>query len=309
MSDEYTKSINILKNNISYSKLKNELKSLPKDLQISTMTICFMFNTNLNIMNISKYLKLDKNIVISIGKRTLIKKNKKKKDIIVKEKKNTIIGKKRGRKPKIKSEIVVKKNQKKKTFYNQISLKILVSGKEKDKPVNVKLFNNGSIQMTGCVTLYDSFDAIINCIKILNTKRYIISNNEIVNTPFSKNKLYIKDISNYKIAMINSSFKLPFYINRTKLFNNMLQNNLDTVYDRNVHASVIVKYKYNKNDNNKDITILIFEKGSIIITGANNSEQIKETYQFTNKYLLENYKDIVNKNINSLSEISKFLDL
>ena len=38
--------------------------------------------------------------------------------------------------------------------------------------------------MTGCVTLYDSFDAIINCIKILNTKRYIISNNEIVNTPF-----------------------------------------------------------------------------------------------------------------------------
>ena len=51
------------------------------------MTICFMFNTSLNIMNISKYLKLDKNIVISIGKRTLIKKNKKKKDIIVKEKK------------------------------------------------------------------------------------------------------------------------------------------------------------------------------------------------------------------------------
>ena len=77
-----------------------------------------------------------------------------------------------------------------------------------------------------------------------------------------KNKLYIKDISNYKIAMINSSFKLPFYINRTKLFNNMLQNNLDTVYDRNVHASVIVKYKYNKNNNYKDITILIFEKGS-----------------------------------------------
>ena len=99
-------------------------------------------------------------------------------------------------------------------------------------------------------------------------------------------------------------------LNRTKLFNNMLQNNLDTVYDRNVHASVIVKYKYNKNNNtNKDITILVFEKGSIIITGANNSEQIKETYQFTNKYLLENYKEIVNKNINSLGEISKFLEL
>ena len=84
--------------------------------------------------------------------------------------------------------------------------------------------------MTGCVTLYDSFDAIFNCIQILNTERFIVNNKEICQIPFCKKKLNINSISNYKIAMINSSFKLPFYINRSKLFQNMLNNNIDTVY-------------------------------------------------------------------------------
>ena len=75
---DYNKAINILKKNISYKTLKNELKSLPNDISISTMTICFMFDVDLNIMNISKYLKLNPDIVVSIGKRTLLKKNKKK---------------------------------------------------------------------------------------------------------------------------------------------------------------------------------------------------------------------------------------
>ena len=51
--------------------------------------------------------------------------------------------------------------KKSRPFLNQISLKILVPGKNKKNPVNVKLFKNGSVQMTGCVTIQDSIDAIM----------------------------------------------------------------------------------------------------------------------------------------------------
>ena len=381
----YSSFIDEIKNKTNYYQIQKQINSLPDDIKISTMTICFSFNAILNIENISKYMHLEKNLIIAIGKRILNensnKKNIKKqisfiKDAFKIENNNNIKGKKRGRKPKNnKKDLVDKKKKKKTVFYNQISLKIIVPNKKNNKPVNVKLFNNGSVQMTGCVTLQDSYDTIYNLIKILNKEQSYIDfkNNTIIDTPFiskkinidncfnqikiinnkclnnninlsksnitnkyyelknhnnnesyintnidlylennNDNQLDINSINKYEIGMINSGFKMPFSNDRSKLAEKLLNDNWDVSYDRNIHASVIIKLSYNvKKKNNdivkKEVTILVFEKGSIIITGANKCDQIENAYNIINKYLLENYKDIYKKQELTLDNVYSFL--
>ena len=70
----YKKSIDRLKDIISYDKLNSGLESLPDDINISTMTICCNFNAKFNIEHITKWLKLDPDTVIVVGKRSFSQK-------------------------------------------------------------------------------------------------------------------------------------------------------------------------------------------------------------------------------------------
>ena len=305
----YKKSIDRLKNIICYGTLQDGLDSLPKDISISTMTICCNFNAKFNIENITKWLKLNPDTVVVVGKRSLSTKKKNTpthnitnmSDLLKeKTKRECTKGKKRGRKPKTKEP---KQQKPKKVFYNQISIKILVPGKDKDKPVNVKLFKNGSVQMTGCVTLQDSLDALYNAINSLNATRAVLENGKIKDVPFCSKILKISDVYDYKIGMINSGFKIPFSIDRSKLLLCMQNDNMDVLYDRNIHASVIIKYPVNDDD----VTMLVFEKGNIIITGAKNETQINRTYNYINKYLLSHYINIFKKSELSDNHIFNYL--
>ena len=152
----------------------------------------------------------------------------------------------------------------------------------------MKLFKNGSIQMTGCTTLLDSLDAIYICMTALNTIRGVIVNGKIIDKKFCSEKIKASEITDYKICLINSGFSIPFWINRGKLLDIMLKNNVNAFYDRNIHSGVIIKHTV---DNSK-ITILVFEQGSIVITGAKTSQHMKESYKFINIYLLKNYVEI-----------------
>ena len=163
--------------------------------------------------------------------------------------------------------------------------------------INVKLFGNGAIQMTGCKNIEDSFKILEMIFKILSNVKAIVLNKEIVEVLFivdefgndMSTKLSAIQIYNYKIVMINSYFNIDFLIDRNKLFNVMREKNINCNYDPQRHSAVNCKYL----DNNKQITILIFEKGSIIINGVNNYKQITVAYNFINKFLLQNYQNIV----------------
>ena len=78
---------------------------------------------------------------------------------------------------------------------------------------------------------------------------------------------------------------------------------MDVLYDRNIHASVIIKYPVNDDD----VTMLVFEKGNIIITGAKNETQINRTYNYINKYLLSHYINIFKKSELSDNHIFNYL--
>jgi TATA-box binding protein (TBP) (component of TFIID and TFIIIB) len=204
-----------------------------------------------------------------------------------------------------------KKINEKKNFFNQVSLIFRsatlmgfdpnkLSLKERNKTVNVKLFINGSIQMTGCKHLDNIkksleilFEKFKKPIAILNSEdmQFIIK-------PFvsdTKN-LSINNVIRFNIQMINTNFNILFQINRTKLFQLLLDNNIDVSFDPIIHACVNIKYHL-INNKNKTISVFVFESGSITIAGSNSSDEVLEAYNFINKFILGNYNKLLTKDI------------
>ena len=267
------------------------IKKLPDDVCISTMTICCELEIQFNVDNIAKYIELKKGDITSIsyGRDGDPLTNR---SLFPKKKKNKI------------KKTIIKKKQKRE-FHNQISLNVMVVSK-KDKPVNIKLFTNGSIQMTGCKSVENVIDVLAKIFDELKTIRAIIDTKTftIVDKPFVNNfdVLDIRHVNNITIGMINSNFKYENKIDRLKLFNLLNSESKECRYDPSNHAPVNIKF----NCKDKSISIFVFEKGSILITGAKNCSHILEGYEFINKYLLTNHKKIVKSSIN-ISNINNYL--
>ena len=266
------------------------IKKLPDDVLISTMTICCEMNIQFNVDNIAKYIELKQGgiIGISYGRDS---------DPTT----NRTIGPKKKK---------IKHNKKqKREFHNQISLNVMIESKA-DKPVNIKLFTNGSIQMTGCKSVDNVVDVLNKVFTELKTVRAIIQKQKnntyrIVEKPFidDVSKLSLDDVENVTIGMINSNFIYPNKIDRLKLFNLLNSEGKECRYDPAIHAPVNIKFACA----DKSISILVFEKGSILITGAKNCSHVLDGYDFINRYLLTNHKKIVKSNITA-QNISKYVD-
>lgn len=260
---------------------------LPEDVTISTMTLTCKIATKFNCENIAKYVDLSTSRILTVTHGELG--NTKTNRTIVPRKKTT-------GKPK----------KQKKVFYNQVSMYVKVYAKNK-KPVNIKLFSNGSIQMTGCKTVENAIETLIKVLYELKKEKAVIDYNtmKVVDKPFCDNPsvLDLKHIIGLQIVMINSGFQIPFKMDRNKLYNLLLSDGHECLYDAVKHACVNVKFSYEE----KVISIFVFEKGSILITGARNCTQIYEAYMFINKYLLENHKNIKKNEALSNSNIAKYL--
>ncbi len=269
---------------------KQELLNLPYDLEISTTTITCHLDVVFNVENIGLYFNDFDNIIIGKRYGNRIVNNL----INVKKLK---VGKK-------------KKRREKKNFYNQVSLIFRsatlmgldpekLSLKERFKTVNIKLFINGSIQMTGCKHLDNIKKSLEILFEKLKISKAVLNNNlKFEIKPFVDDitKLNINGVTNFKIVMINTNFNILFQINREKLHQLLKDNNFDVTFDPIIHACVNIKYHI-PNTLNKTISIFVFESGSITIAGSNSCQQVLETYNFINKLILNNYCSLLSKPI------------
>jgi len=256
-----------------------DLKNLPSELKISTMTITCNLNSKIDIQNVSKYIDLSFGNIVCIKAdsviRTLIKLKRKNKN----------------------------KNSKKKPnecFHNQATLIIEVGNK---KTINTKVFKNGAIQMTGCKSIEDLIISLKVLCQELQKKKAIYDKDlkQIIRRPFVSDhgNVNIESICNFKIRMINSNFHIDFLINRENLFELLKKKNIQCIYEPCIHACVNIKYNYKNQDT---VSIFVFESGSIIITGAKNRQHIISAYEFITKILYENYEKIVKNNIDVFLE-------
>ena len=270
--------VTINKNNIACNhKILGDFNAviLPNDIHISLMSITCKLNDLLfNYVNIAKYIDLCEDCILS----TTAKYKECDKNIIIRR-----------------SLSKNKKIKHKKVFFNQVSMYIFINGAYK----HIKLFSNGSIQMTGFKTSNDVVELLSKLFDKLSVKKFIVDkNNNLVYVPFISNLqlLCFDNITKMQINMINTNFLILFCVDLKKFYEHLAKLNLNVKYryEKINHPCINIKYI----NNNASIFIFVFENKSIVITGAKTYEQIFNAYKFINKILYNNYQYIVKKEIN-----------
>jgi TATA-box binding protein (TBP) (component of TFIID and TFIIIB) len=261
-----------------------EDSNLPKPLRISTRTATSKINSTIDLKKLYDNLEIDDNIkYIEYGSEIC-----------------------KGESKKVLSK---KKKENKKVFFNQITILIKLDYLYN----NIKLFNNGSISMTGVkseIIGKRSVELLFNKLIEINKKTELFNNKEPI-------------IEFYKIVLINSDYDIGYEIKRSEL-HQILVNEYDiySSYEPCIYPGVNSKYFWNKTYKNKSlypndgkcycdkictgkgkgigngqckkVTISAFQSGSIIITGANSIEQITDCYNFISR-ILSNHHDLLKK--------------
>ena len=202
-------------------------------------------------------------------------------------------------------DVLTKRKVTDKTFFNQATLVIRKKRLLGWKEVNIKLFANGGVQMTGVPTSEFSQDVINYVIDEIKNKDAEIFTGE-------------PGLTRFRVQLINSDYSINRQIYQEKL-HKVLSNvyNLFSSHESTIYQGVNTKYYYNiKGDplrpgicgcklactgqgtgdgdgQCKRITISPFSSGKIIITGAREMDQINEAYVFFNEILKAHQNEIL----------------
>jgi hypothetical protein len=203
------------------------------------------------------------------------------------------------------------------TFHNQSTIVLRREYKPGVwKESNVKLFANGSLQMTGVPSVEfarDTLEWLLAEILKLPVSPFIkeVTDNEGKTTRIAP---ALKDIS---VKLINTDYFINALIKRDALFNTLVNKyNIFSINEKTIYQGVNAKYYYNKANKSrpgiccckgrcrgqgegdgdgecKRVTLCIFQDGKIIVTGARTMDQINEAYHFLNKVLQDNAAEVL----------------
>jgi TATA-box binding protein (TBP) (component of TFIID and TFIIIB) len=85
-------------------------------------------------------------------------------------------------------------------------------------------------------------------------------------------------------------------IDRDKLYNLLIKKKIKSSYEPCIRACVIIKYTPTENnDEEKEISVFVFQKGNIIITGARTKNHIISASKYINNILLTHHDEISKK--------------
>tara|TARA_B100000575_G_C23072806_1_gene617990 strand:- start:244 stop:984 length:741 start_codon:yes stop_codon:yes gene_type:complete len=182
-----------------------------------------------------------------------------------------------------------RKKTKKKSFYNQATIHVV----HDKKIMNVKLFNNGKIQITGLKEIDQGPILIQTLIEYLQDLSILD---------------YDTFLMNHKLVLINSDFDIGYEINREVLHKEIIDMGIYSSYEPCIYPGVNIKYFMNTNNfdgicnclemcngkgradgdgNCKKVTIAVFKSGKIIITGGQTTEQLETAYRFIKNFIDE----------------------
>lgn len=189
-----------------------------------------------------------------------------------------------------------------KSFFNQSTIVLrrkISDDDEKNegdhhwKEVNVKLFANGGIQMTGVTSepfARRAMEWLLHTIQALPESPFPVP----------------PSIQRFSIQLINTDYALNKFINQDALHKILINEyNLFSMLEKTIYQGINTKFFYNTRDPGvgicqckqfckgqgtgegegecKRITMSIFRTGRIIITGARQIHQIDAAYEFLNR--------------------------
>ncbi len=179
------------------------------------------------------------------------------------------------------------------------------------KEINIKLFRNGGVQMTGVRSEAMSWDAIqwlCTHIQERCTEARVFESPTVT-------------VQKMQIQLVNTDFSIGAKIRRDVLYKLLSEKyHLTVSYEPSIYQGVKTKYFYNEKRPStcppgicpcgklckgtgdgtelgacKKITISPFQTGQVIITGARNMAQIDEAYVFMRKLFTDHADEVVRK--------------
>lgn len=314
----------------------------PTKLKISIMSATASFNTILNLKSLSKYLKKDYNICFIDNMFNMTRKisNISKKKIFYNQitlkirpyynpnidiNLNLMVNLKLFRNGKL--QLCGLKNE------NDGLLAIKILAKKlniicRKQYLDIKIFKNrfkNNIVEKLVNKLYDKnyylidYSSIMSSVKEKIKYNLCIKNNLLQFSDNIKNKLVnnnIINITKYNITLINSDFFIGFKLNRSNVYNFILNEcNMLSDYDPCIYQGVLIKFYWNNMKNVQDgrcnckincngkgtgngdgqckkITVSIFQSGNIIITGKCCRKELYYIYDFIVDKLVSNMKNL-----------------
>lgn len=280
---------------ISYEESARFLKE--KNIKISTITMDCKMQSEIDIERLALTVRLHTKGILSItyGERGDIATNRS----------------------------IIKRRASKRSFYNQATVLVKPDARpddvipiEKRNPINIKIFRNGSLQMTGCKDIRDFYSVTHKLVRILKHGHRPDRHGPRVSYAKNVHRIGIYDVH---IRMINSNFKIGHQINREMLSRVLVRKHgyysldpqwgyIEHKYDPvNGHSCVNIKHRYE----NDRVSVFVFQTGSIIITGAKSFPQIISAYHFIMALLERYHYWVVVRPVDRdqiLSEISRFAE-
>ena len=200
---------------------------------------------------------------------------------------------------------------KKSNFFNSAALNVLIYD---NKCINVKIFNNGQVQMTGVPDEKYGIRTIEIIIELMKTiPDDVNTEDKIVE---EKKRLEMTD---YRTVLINSDYSCGMEIQREHLAYILSEKyDLSVNFVSETYPGVKLQYFWNKTNTThegkclcenkcqgkgnglelgqcKKITISTFQSGKVIVTGARSKEQLNCAYDFINQVFRDNYEYICKK--------------
>ena len=260
-----------------------EVDRLPSGVSVSTMCCSAKIGSEIKIDKIMNFLQLNSDDILTVKMNDM--------------KIRTLLNKK----PKNKRKKIGAKKTKTQKFYNQITVVVRIGYGDyedinEEKCINVKLFKNGSIQMSGCKKI-EQVNTVIN--KLVYRLKEIKGRRTpegIEHISFLEDSSKV-NINSFKIDMINSNYQVHLMIDRSKFYKLLLKKKIEASFEPCIRACVIIKYcPPIDNPDEKTISIFVFQKGNIIITGAKSRNQVIAAYKYLNEILIEHADEISKKN-------------
>jgi hypothetical protein len=202
-----------------------------------------------------------------------------------------------------------------KSFFNQSTLVLRRSwdsvpsadGKAAQgwKEINMKLFANGGIQMTGVTSEAFAVAAVEWLLALIGT---------LPRSPFPIG--VTGAVTKVNVPLINTDYSLNFDIQQDNLHRILIEEyNLFSMLEKTIYQGVNTKFFYNTNNEGtgvcrcaafckgqglgdgegecKRITLSIFRTGKIIITGARSMDQIYQAYAFLNSVFARHHARVL----------------
>lgn len=211
-----------------------------------------------------------------------------------------------------------------KRFDNQITLIFRYLKPSKDDAqrivsVNVKVFRNGHIQMTGLRECEQGKEVIRMVMDKLEELTGRQAEGETILVRQEEEEDRQLSMMEYKVRLINCDFRVGFEIRRDQLLKLVCHRyKMACSFEPCIYPGCKIQYWYNteyperagvckcvsrcngKGGGHGDgackkITIAVFQSGCVIITGGQSDEQVRKTYAFVVSLLLANKEEILKR--------------